>query len=290
MDDSPVDRHLVGGLINSRPGWQVNYASSGAEAIHFIRNYCPDIILTDMFMPDMDGVELVERVRKDHPRTPIVLMTAHGNEELAIKVLQAGASNYVSKKKLAKELHPTLDDVLSTVRIERNLDIVRHSVAFHEIQFLLGNDISHVSPLVSHVEQLISQFNFFETGSMLLIGVALHEALTNAILHGNLELDSKMRDIDEDIFYHAAEERRGKHPYSSRKVSFTARISKSELRFIIADEGPGFNPKEVSNPFDMENLDKVGGRGMLLISTFMDEVAHNPKGNQITMVKRSSAS
>ncbi|NBO56376.1 MAG: response regulator [Actinobacteria bacterium] len=135
-------------------------------------------------------MELVTRVKKDFPKTPIVLMTAHGNEELAIQVLQAGAANYVPKKKLAKELHSALDEVLSNVRSEKNHQIVRSAIASHEVQFEIENDISHVSPLVSHIEQLVGQLQFFEPGSMLLIGVALHEALTNAILHGNLELDS----------------------------------------------------------------------------------------------------
>ena len=289
VDDSPVDRHLVGGLVNTRPGWQVNYASSGEEAIHFVRNYSPDVILTDMFMPDMDGVELVTRVKKDFPKTPIVLMTAHGNEELAIQVLQAGAANYVPKKKLAKELHSALDEVLSNVRSEKNHQIVRSAIASHEVQFEIENDISHVSPLVSHIEQLVGQLQFFEPGSMLLIGVALHEALTNAILHGNLELDSKMRDVDEEIFYRAAEERRARDPFKNRKVYFSARMSRDQLCFIIRDEGPGFNPKSVASPFEPENMNKVSGRGMVLISTFMDHVEHNEKGNQITMIKKNTA-
>ena len=71
----------------------------------------------------------------------------------------------------------------------------------HEVHFVLDNDISHVSPMVSHIEHLVGQFNFCEPNSMMLIGVALHEALTNAMLHGNLELDSKLRDDDESQFY-----------------------------------------------------------------------------------------
>ena len=71
---------------------------------------------------------------------------------------------------------------------------------------------------------------------------------------------------------------------------FGAKISKEEIRFTIADEGAGFNPTGLPNPFEPENLDKVTGRGMLLIRTFMDLVEHNENGNQITMVKKHKAS
>ena len=109
VDDSPVDRHLVGGLVNSQPGWQVFFSSNGSEALEFLKNSNPDVILTDLFMPDMDGVELVQKIRKDFSKIPIILMTAHGNEELAVRVLRAGAASYVPKKLLANELHATLN-------------------------------------------------------------------------------------------------------------------------------------------------------------------------------------
>jgi CheY-like chemotaxis protein/anti-sigma regulatory factor (Ser/Thr protein kinase) len=290
VDDSPVDRHLVGGLVNSQPGWQVFFSSNGSEALEFLKNSNPDVILTDLFMPDMDGVELVQTIRKDFSKIPIILMTAHGNEELAVRVLRAGAASYVPKKLLANELHATLNEVLSTLRNEKSIQIVNNSLVCHEVHFVLENDIAHVSPMVSHIEHLVGQFNFCEPNSMMLIGVALHEALTNAMLHGNLELDSKLRDDDEIYFYTLADERKNQKPYAGRKVMFGARISKEEIRFTIADEGPGFNPNGLPNPFEPENLDKVTGRGMLLIRTFMDHVEHNEHGNQITMVKKYKAS
>ena len=54
----------------------------------------------------------------------------------------------------------------------------------------------------------------------------------------------------------------------------------------IRDEGPGFDLNRVLDPTDMTNLERVSGRGLLLINTFMDEVKHNKTGNEITMVKR----
>ena len=54
----------------------------------------------------------------------------------------------------------------------------------------------------------------------------------------------------------------------------------------MEDEGPGFNPATLPDPNDPANFERIGGRGLTLIRAFMDEVAHNEKGNQITLRKR----
>ncbi len=61
------------------------------------------------------------------------------------------------------------------------------------------------------------------------------------------------------------------------------------MRFVIRDEGPGFDHRKVSDPTQAENLDRVSGRGLLLIHSFMDEVSYNDRGNEITLVKYTSA-
>ena len=81
-------------------------------------------------------------------------------------------------------------------------------------------------------------------------------------------------------------ERRGQPPYQDRRVRFTVKHSQAEVVFVVRDEGSGFNPALLPDPRDPANLDKHSGRGLLLIRTFMDEVIHNERGNQITMVKR----
>ncbi|HEX4634034.1 MAG TPA: ATP-binding protein [Gemmatimonadales bacterium] len=124
-----------------------------------------------------------------------------------------------------------------------------------------------------------------EPSGLVLLGVALHEALTNAMLHGNLELSSSLREADEKEYYRQSVERRDKEPFAQRRVRVTARYTHRELSFTIRDEGNGFDPALLPDPTDPANLGRVSGRGLLLIQTFMDRVEHNAKGNQITMIK-----
>jgi len=59
---------------------------------------------------------------------------------------------------------------------------------------------------------------------------------------------------------------------------------------VIADEGPGFDPKSLPDPRDSESLESVSGRGVMLMRLFMDEVTYNESGNSVTLVKRKQSS
>src|SRR4029077_5688969 len=81
------------------------------------------------------------------------------------------------------------------------------------------------------------------------------------------------------------ERRRAEAPYRDRRVRVTAVQRRDEVRYLVADEGPGFAPAPLPDPTDVSQLERVSGRGLLLIRTFMDEVLHSDRGNQITMPK-----
>src|SRR5580692_1676822 len=102
VDDSPLDRRLAGALLK-RGGFEVDQAQHGKAALARMEEARPDLVLTDMQMPEMDGLELVEAVRARFPDVPVILMTAHGSEELAVTALQRGAASYVPKRSLAHD-------------------------------------------------------------------------------------------------------------------------------------------------------------------------------------------
>jgi len=289
VDDSVMDRHLAGAIIHKLGGWHATFAGNGLEALDSVAQKMPDVVLTDMLMPEMDGLELVQTLRGKYPLLPVILMTAHGSEDIAIKALQKGAASYVPKKFLARDLGETLEQVLSTSQTNRSKTRILESLTHQETRFVLENDTALVAPLVGHLEEQITRLKMCEPGGQILIGVALHEALTNAILHGNLELDSALREQEEKHYYQLARERRNQEPYHSRRVFVTAILNHEEAHFTIRDEGNGFDPSTLPDPTDPENLGRVHGRGLLLIQTFMDRVEHNERGNQITMIKRRSA-
>lgn len=158
-----------------------------------------------------------------------------------------------------------------------------------EYQFVLENDCSLIPVLVRFLQGHLSRLKICDETSRSRVGVALEEALLNAIHHGNLECASELRQQSDEDYLRQAEERRTQAPWAERRIHFTAILTRSEATFIVRDEGPGFRPGELPDPTDPANLEKISGRGLLLMQKFMDEVRHNETGNEITLIKRAAA-
>ena len=114
VDDAAIDRRMTGAIIEENLGWHVDYAENGVAALAAMQKSLPRVVLTDMRMPEMNGLELVAAIRQQYPSVPVVLMTAFGNEEFAIQALHEGAASYVPKKMLDEHLVSTLEQVVGS--------------------------------------------------------------------------------------------------------------------------------------------------------------------------------
>jgi CheY-like chemotaxis protein len=285
VDDSPMDRHLAGGLVE-KAGLTPLYAVNGLEALEAVARDQPDLVLTDLLMPELDGLELVKEIRERHPLVPVILMTAFGSEDIAIEALRKGAASYVPKRNLAHDLADTLERVLAVLKSGRDQQRLLECLTQTESHFLLDNDPALIPALIGHLQENLTRMKLCDEIGRIRVSVALQEALVNAIHHGNLEVNSKLREKDEPSYYSLIEQRRTQKPYRMRRVHLIAKESPAEAAYVVRDEGPGFDPQTLPDPTDPSNLERCYGRGLLLIRTFMDEVYHNATGNQITLVKR----
>jgi CheY-like chemotaxis protein/anti-sigma regulatory factor (Ser/Thr protein kinase) len=286
VDDAAVDRKLVGGLLTKGHDVQVEFAASGEEALEKIESIKPALIVTDMVMPGISGLDLVSQVTERHPHIPVILMTGKGSEDVAVKALQAGAASYVPKTAMHQYLLSTVEDVLEMVRARRYHVRLMECFRRGNQQFVISNDASLIPSLISYVQSLISSVGLCDDSSVIRVCIALEEALRNALFHGNLGLTSEQREGDSAEYERLIAERVSSEPYASRKLVVTVSVTPDSGRFVIRDDGPGFDPSQLPDPTDPENLEKVSGRGLLLMRTFMDEVTFNETGNQVTMVKR----
>lgn len=286
VDDSLMDQRRAGGLLQKHPEWSVYYASHGKEALQKIELHLPDLVLTDMQMPEMGGLELVEAVRKRYPLLPIVLMTAQGSEDVAVRALQAGAAYYVPKREMAHELVEVVERVLSASSKERHVARLLTRMVRQELAFELENDVSLLPSLVHHLQQAGVAHRLYTESESVRVGVALEEALLNAYYHGNLEVSSKLREQDHNAYYDLARERAALLPYRNRKIVVEATFTPTAGVYVVRDQGPGFDPATLPSALDPSNLERPCGRGLLLMRTFMDEVRFNASGNEVTMVKR----
>ena len=290
VDDSSVDRRVAGRLLESRNKYHVEYASNGVEALEMLETHLPLALVTDLQMPEMDGMELIEIVRRRFATVPVIVMTAYGSEEIALQALMSGAADYVPKSQLTTELVESVEGVLAITGGDRGHQRLSQALQYQELQYELENDLRLIPPLVGNLSRIAKDIGLVGETDRVRLAKALVEALHNAIYHGNLELPAASMAVGSQVAVStpdAVTVRRRTPPYSQRRVHVRAAFSAREARFTIRDEGAGFDMSQLPNiKADPSRLCRSGGRGLVLIHVFMDEVSYNPSGNEVTLVKR----
>ena len=286
VDDSEFERRCIARILRDFDGLRLIDADDGAAALELVERDRPDLVLTDLVMPGLDGLELVRQAREMRPGMPIILMTAYGGEEEAVRALRAGAADYLPKSRMERDLPRTLRRALDVLTVDRRRQRLARRLRSRTSHFDLENDPELAWTFAQAMAEDVAAFGALEHAAQVRLHVALQEAMANALYHGNLEVDSALRQDDENVFYALAEERRRQEPYRSRRIQIRSRIDRRAAVFEISDEGPGFDPALINRSIELEDLGRVGGRGLLLIRTFMDEVGYDPKSNVLTLVKR----
>ena len=111
-DDHEVVRRGVRGLVESRPDWKVcGEATNGREAVEQAGRLAPDVVILDIAMPELNGLEAARRIHKAAPGTEVLILTMHRSEELVRQVLAAGARGYLLKSDAGRDLVAAVDAV-----------------------------------------------------------------------------------------------------------------------------------------------------------------------------------
>jgi CheY-like chemotaxis protein len=291
VDDSSVDRKFVGGILSRDGKFTVEFAEDGSQALARMREAEPDLIVTDLQMPNRNGLELVAAVRMHHPNVPIILMTGHGSEDLAVEALHRGASNYVPKPQIGERLLESVEEALTLARSDATHSQLIACLNSCDFDFELGNDPAVIDPLVEMVQQMVAGMKLTDATGRFRVGAALKEALLNALFRGNLEISFReMQGTRESLLAGKADNlittRRSAEPYSSRKIRVHLMMDSNQAKFEIRDEGPGFDPASIPAAGQPGSLDPETGRGLVLMRAFFDEVTFQDGGRQVTLVKR----
>jgi CheY-like chemotaxis protein len=279
-------------LLLQKAGHTVEICPDGRQALHAVRRAPPDAVLTDLHMPEMNGLELVEAVREEFPQVPVVLMTAYGSEDTVVEALHRGAASYVPKRILHEDLLPTLEGVLALASAGSDQRRVAQCIEASEARFRLRNDPALAVPVVSHVQETMAMLQTGDETERLRLGVALEEAIRQAMVRGNLELSAD--DLSEAYsledggrgYWELLESRRSQAPFDARTVEVEVSISRQGVDCLVRDEGPHADRRlapERLEPADYVSADR---RGLVLMHSFLDDVQFNDRGNEVRLVKR----
>src|SRR5438552_13215775 len=96
VDDEEKIRHTLRGVL-AYEGFEVLEAPDGRRALELLQHAAPRLAIVDVWMPEMDGIELVERMRNQAPGVPIIVISGHGTIETAVRVIRLGAFDFLEK-------------------------------------------------------------------------------------------------------------------------------------------------------------------------------------------------
>jgi DNA-binding NarL/FixJ family response regulator len=112
VDDHSLVRAGIRSLLEKIPGVEVvGEASNGREALELVRSTSPNLVLMDIAMPDLAGLETLPRIARNFPGVKVILLSAHANEEYVIRALRSGASGYMLKDAATSELELAINSV-----------------------------------------------------------------------------------------------------------------------------------------------------------------------------------
>ena len=137
VDDDPFFRAIYHDLLTP-DGYAVETAASGAEALERLTPRAPDLVLLDLLMPEMDGLEALRRIREAHPDLPVVMVTGHQDVRTAVEALRRGATDYLTKPVQPDEFRVTIRRLVEAERTKQeHAALVEENLAQLEVLALL---------------------------------------------------------------------------------------------------------------------------------------------------------
>jgi DNA-binding NtrC family response regulator len=124
VDDEKTIRWSLGEGLR-KAGFDILEAASGEEGLQLFADKSPDLVLLDMKLPGLDGIEILRRMRKENPDVPVIVMTAYGEVEKAVEAMKLGSYDFVPKPFLIEKMKVTIEHALETSRLRsqvRNLE------------------------------------------------------------------------------------------------------------------------------------------------------------------------
>jgi DNA-binding NtrC family response regulator len=229
VDDEQNIRIVLEAMLR-KEGYEVATAGDGIEALDVLKGGDVSAMVTDLRMPKMDGMALLEKTAADYPLVPVIMITAHGTVATAVEALKKGAFDYVTKPFEQEDLRNIIDKAVKT-RALRNADVPAGSdtdwegiVGESRAMVRIGESIRQVAPTMMTV--LVTG----ETGTG-------KELIAHAIHRNSLRKDNPFIKINcAAIPEHLMES----ELFGFEKGAFTGAVSKKPGRFELANKGTLF--------------------------------------------------
>src|SRR5512139_3987467 len=148
VDDEESICSSLGGILNDE-GYRAITAGSGEDAIRMIEEEMPDLVLLDIWLPGMDGLETLGQIKSEHPQLQVIMMSGHGNIETAVKATKLGAFDFIEKPLSLDKTVLIVNHALDLIRLEEENKLLRQ-------KFPQDYELTGSSKYIADLKEMIS--------------------------------------------------------------------------------------------------------------------------------------
>jgi DNA-binding response OmpR family regulator len=268
VDDDPDVHGLLHAALDA-PDRRIESAYDGRSGLRLVEKTPYDLVLTDLNMPELDGMTLLERIHEVRPDTPVVVMTVANTPENVVRAIRERAFCYFSKPFTVNAVSDMVERALSGSDAEDDIQVL--SARPHWLGLRVRCKLETAGRIVQFIRELGMDLPAAEQEH---VTTAFREILLNAIEHGG-----------------------GSDP--DKKVTITYVRTMRAALYYVRDPGEGFSfdhleHAAVSNPEDspVEHAEvrekmgmRPGGFGIMMTRQLVDELIYNERGNEVLLIK-----
>ncbi len=286
IDESKSFRQLASIVLKTEfSNIKLDGVEDTEHAIRLLRLAAYKLIVIDIAFLNSSGSDILDTLNENYPEIPVVVSSAMGIEHKVLLAFERGVIGHINKELVHDELPARIQSILNSASNPEPNSLSSNLLKEQTSKFSIPNDRHLILKINNYVAQLLQIFNICSNREQMRVLLALEEALVNAICHGNLEVSSELRGIDDEAYSQLLHERFNSPLYNDRRVEIRITVTNALAKIRIRDQGPGFDTSSLPDPREETNLGRSHGRGVLLMRSFMDEVHYNETGNEVTMIK-----
>ncbi len=284
VEDEELNLRMLEGMLRHL-GHRLVLARSGKEALKKFNKYHPDIVVLDILMPKISGIEVLKEIRTKDTGIIVIMITASNKEEHAIESLRLGANNYLKKPVHYDDLIPLIHKYNSTIQKRSMEQLVLSKMISRKFFMEIENDLQIIPKIAQYLANEAG--TLFDKDEIVAINIAILELLVNAFEHGNLGISyaDKSKAIHEKRLDRLYQEKLADHRFKNRKIKIEFTLEKNCCEWIITDEGNGFQSSDYTQ-LDEDDRENEHGRGIFISRFHLDELEYLGNGNTVRALKR----
>jgi CheY-like chemotaxis protein/anti-sigma regulatory factor (Ser/Thr protein kinase) len=282
IDPCPDTQARIAEQLQGR-GFSIVAASDPTTALTTIDMAAPDIVITDLFLPEATGLTLLKELKARHELCPVIVMAKDAPEPMIVQALRVGAADYLHKPVTEEELAHALQRARHLLPGDL-ADIP--GLCRSEYRLTVDSDPTHIPGMISWLIKTTA--STLPAIRRLHLRGALQELLFNAIEHGNLEIvyQEKQEALAEGRYEQLLARQLAQARLRDRRVIIHVLHDKStnNLVYRITDEGKGFKWRSLmTRSQEVCESEDANGRGIFLARSFFPCLAYNERGNEVTI-------